>query len=183
MLSQTAGEIVSFLAFRPFFMYFIYIYIILILILNSINFKAIQTAIFYQKNPYKKFRPNFLMFLDHGVLRWWLKHQSHHQDFYTLPFCSLGHTISKNVFLSSLGLLLPVLVKFYRYNRELIEKLTLEKFLKKALFNAILANLKPKNSNVENYLLKSGLRIGFLWPKVSFLAYPNIWKISIFDVI
>ena len=35
--------------------------------MNSIYFQAIQTAVFYQKNTYKKFRPNFLMFLDHRV--------------------------------------------------------------------------------------------------------------------
>ena len=36
------------------------------IILDFISFQAIQTAVFYQKNTYKKFRPNFLMFLDHG---------------------------------------------------------------------------------------------------------------------
>ena len=35
--------------------------------MNSICFQAIQTVVFYQKNTYKKFRPNFLMILDHGV--------------------------------------------------------------------------------------------------------------------
>ena len=35
--------------------------------MNSIYFQTIQTAVFYQKNTYKKFRPHFLMFLDHGV--------------------------------------------------------------------------------------------------------------------
>ena len=35
--------------------------------MNSIYFQAIQTADFYQKNTYKNFRPNFLMFLDHRV--------------------------------------------------------------------------------------------------------------------
>ena len=38
-----------------------------LIILNLLYLKAIQTAVFYQKNMYKKFRPNFLMFLDHGV--------------------------------------------------------------------------------------------------------------------
>ena len=37
------------------------------IILNSIYFQAFQTAVFYQKNTYKNFRPNFLMFLDHQV--------------------------------------------------------------------------------------------------------------------
>ena len=36
-------------------------------ILNSIYFQAIQTAVFYQKNSYNNFRPNFLMFLDRRV--------------------------------------------------------------------------------------------------------------------
>ena len=35
--------------------------------MNSIYFKAIQTAVFYQKNMYKNIRPNFLMFSDHWV--------------------------------------------------------------------------------------------------------------------
>ena len=32
--------------------------------MNSIYFKAIQTAVFYQKNTYKIFRLKFIMFLD-----------------------------------------------------------------------------------------------------------------------
>ena len=40
------------------------------------------------------------------------KYVSHHSNFYALPFCSLGHAISKTVSLSSLAVLLPVLVKF-----------------------------------------------------------------------
>ena len=35
--------------------------------MNSIYFQAIQTAVFYKKNKYKKFSPSFLMFLDHRV--------------------------------------------------------------------------------------------------------------------
>ena len=31
------------------------------------------------------------------------------------------------------------------------------------------------------YLLKSGLKIGSLWPEVLFLAYPKFWKISVFN--
>ena len=38
-----------------------------IVCVNSIYFQAIQTAVFYQKNTYKNFRPCFLMFLDHRV--------------------------------------------------------------------------------------------------------------------
>ena len=37
------------------------------IILNSIYFQAIQSAVFYQINTYKKLKPNFLMFLDHMV--------------------------------------------------------------------------------------------------------------------
>ena len=37
------------------------------MILNSIYLKAVKNS--YQKNTYKKLRPNFLMFLDHGVSR------------------------------------------------------------------------------------------------------------------
>ena len=50
----------------------------------------------------------------HGTvrIRWWLMDFFHHRNFYTLPFCSLCHAISKTVSLSSLALLLPVLVKF-----------------------------------------------------------------------
>ena len=54
-----------------FFVFFyqkkIKLYIFFFIILNSIYFQAIQIAVFYQKNTYKNFRPNFLMFLDHGV--------------------------------------------------------------------------------------------------------------------
>ena len=41
--------------------------LIFFLILDFIYFQAIQTAVLYQKNMYKKFRPDFLMFLDHAV--------------------------------------------------------------------------------------------------------------------
>ena len=34
------------------------------IILKSIYFKEIETTVFYQKNMYKLFRPNFFMFLD-----------------------------------------------------------------------------------------------------------------------
>ena len=34
------------------------------IILSSIDFIAFQTAVFFQKNTYNMFRPNFLMFLD-----------------------------------------------------------------------------------------------------------------------
>ena len=67
-----AGEMVSFSLFREaldillfnkkkikFYFFFN--------ILNSIYFQAIQTAVFYQNNTYKNFRPNFLMFIDHRV--------------------------------------------------------------------------------------------------------------------
>ena len=33
----------------------------------------------------------------------------------------------------------------------------------------------------QKYLLFGGLRIGFLWPEVPVLAYPNFWKISVFN--
>ena len=40
----------------------------LLIILNFIYFQSIQTAFFFlQKNTYKKFRPYFLMFLDHRM--------------------------------------------------------------------------------------------------------------------
>ena len=51
---------------QPVYVFFyqkdIYIFKVLFIILNSINFQAIQTAVSYQKNMYKKLRPNFLMF-------------------------------------------------------------------------------------------------------------------------
>ena len=60
-----AGEMVSFSLFREgldmLLLQNIYIYCFNV-ILNSIYFQAIQTAVFYQKNMYKMFRPNFLMF-------------------------------------------------------------------------------------------------------------------------
>ena len=48
--------------------FFIYIFLksnlFVLIIFNSIYFKAIQTAAFYQKNMYKLVRPNFFMFID-----------------------------------------------------------------------------------------------------------------------
>ena len=80
---------------------------------------------------------------------------SHYSNFYTLPFCSLGHAISKTVSRSSLALLLQVLVKFYLYNREFNGKLTKKiKISKTALFNGVLANLRPLyNSNMAKVFI------------------------------
>ena len=62
---QTAWEIVSFLSFRPnyVFNYFFYEFYIFI-ILDSKNFQTIQTAMYYKKKSSKRFKCNFVMFLD-----------------------------------------------------------------------------------------------------------------------
>ena len=60
-----AGEMVSFSLFREALD--ILLFNFFFNILNSIYFQAIQTAVFYKKNTYKNYRPNFLMFLDHWV--------------------------------------------------------------------------------------------------------------------
>ena len=61
--SQLSDLFMYFSIKKNIFIMFVFFFIIL----NSINFKAVQTAVFYQKNMYKKFRPIFLMFSDLGV--------------------------------------------------------------------------------------------------------------------
>ena len=61
------GEMVSFSLFREalgilFLIWKKNLILFFFNILNYIYFQAIQTAVFYQENTYKNFRPNFLTF-------------------------------------------------------------------------------------------------------------------------
>ena len=67
-----SGEMVSFSLFREGLDILLFknkknLILFFSIILNSIYFQAIQTAVFYQKDTYKNFRTNFLMFLDYRV--------------------------------------------------------------------------------------------------------------------
>ena len=59
-----------------------------------------------------------------------------------------------------------------------------KKYPQKTLSDGFFSNPRPlHNSNVAKVSIESGLGIGLLWPKVSFLAYPNFWKIAVLNVI
>ena len=63
---QTAGEIVSFLSFRPVYVFFYQKrkdFFFIFIIFNSYYFQAIQTAVFYKKNVFKMFKSSVFMFL------------------------------------------------------------------------------------------------------------------------
>ena len=51
----------------------------------------------------------------------------HLSNFYTLPSCSPGHAISKNLQRAPVALFLPMLLNFERYNREFYGKQALYK--------------------------------------------------------